>query len=136
MKTLFNLNINTQYVHMNIEEFRTFCLEVKGAEESFPFDDYTLVFKIMNKMFTYVSLEPKDREFFANMKCEPEKAITLRETYEGIRPAFHANKIYWNSVYLESDVPDKLIEELILHSVEEVVKKLPKKQQEIYRNMK
>ena len=119
---------------MNIEQLREYCLQVKGAIECFPFDETTLVFKVMNKMFAYVGLEPKDGEFFVNLKCDPEKAIELRERYEGVRPGYHASKLMWNSVYLHSDVSDKLLKELIDHSVEEVIKKLPKKQQEIYKN--
>ncbi|GAB6012789.1 MmcQ/YjbR family DNA-binding protein [Viscerimonas tarda] len=119
---------------MNIESLREFCLSIKDAEECLPFDDTTLVYKVMGKMFAYFSLTPKEGEFFVNMKCDPEKTLLLRERYRGITQAYHAGKtLLWNSVYLRSDVPDKLIEELILHSVDEVIKKLPKKQRELYR---
>ena len=121
---------------MNIEEFREHCLNIKGASESFPFDDTTLVFKVMDKMFAYIGLEPKDGEFFVNMKCDPEKSADLRARYEGVRPGFHTNKLLWNSVYIDSDVPDNLIVELINHSVEEVIAKLPKYKQEEYKNSK
>jgi predicted DNA-binding protein (MmcQ/YjbR family) len=117
---------------MNIEELRTYCLSIKGAEECMPFDENTLVYKIMNKMFAYFSLVPKEGDFFVNMKCEPGKSAQLREYYEGITFGYHSNKKHWISVYIQSDVPDRLIEELIEHSVEEVIKKLPKKQQEAY----
>lgn len=120
---------------MNIEELREYCLSVKGASESFPFDDTTLVFKIMNKMFAYAGLEPKDGDFFVNLKCDPEKSVILRQQYEGVRPGYHTSKTMWNSVYLHSDVPDKLIKELIDHSVEEVIKKLSKKLQSEYHNL-
>lgn len=120
---------------MNIEEFREHCMNVKGASESFPFDDTTLVFKVMDKMFAYCGLEPKDGEFFANMKCDPERAAELRARYEGVQPGYHAAKKMWNSVYLQSDVPDELIVELLHHSVDEVIAKLSKKKQEEYRNL-
>lgn len=119
---------------MNIEEFREHCLTVKGSTESFPFDDTTLVFKVMDKMFAYIGLEPKDGCFFANMKCHPDKSAELRAEYEGIRPGFHTNKLMWNSVYIDSDVSDSLIIELIHHSVDEVIAKLPKYKQVEYRN--
>lgn len=119
---------------MNIEQLREYCLQVKGVAECFPFDETTLVFKVMDKMFAYIGLEPKDGDFFVNLKCDPERAVELREQYEGVRPGYHASKLMWNSVYLHSDVSDKLLKELIDHSVEEVIKKLPKKQQEIYKN--
>jgi len=120
---------------MNIEELREYCISVKGASESFPFDETTLVFKVMGKMFAYVDLQPKDGQFKVNMKCDPEKSFELREKYQGVRQGIHTRSLMWNSVYLASDVSDKLIKELIKHSVEEVVKKLSKKKQEEYRKM-
>lgn len=117
---------------MNIEELREFCLSIKGASESFPFDEYTLVFKVMNKMFLYFSLSPKNNEFFANMKCDPEKSEELREKYDGIDFGYHSDKKYWISVYLNKDVPDPLIKDLINHSVSEVIKKLSIKKQNEY----
>ena len=118
---------------MNIEELREYCISVKGASESFPFDETTLVFKVMGKMFAYTGLEPKDGEFKVDVKCDPEKSSELREKYEGIKHGTHTHGLLWNSVYLASDVPDNLIKELIELSVEEVIKKLPKKKQEEYR---
>ncbi|MDR2122081.1 MAG: MmcQ/YjbR family DNA-binding protein [Flavobacteriaceae bacterium] len=117
---------------MNIEELRNYCISIKGSSESTPFvDDTILVFKVMGKMFAYIALEPKDRMFNVCLKCHPDKTIELREKYKGItETAFKS--LLWNSVYLESDVPDKLIKELIGHSVDEVIKKLPKGKREEY----
>jgi predicted DNA-binding protein (MmcQ/YjbR family) len=120
---------------MNIEELREYCISVKGASESFPFDESTLVFKIMDKMFAYVGLDPKDGQFKVNLKCDLEKSLELRERYEGVKQGVHTSSLLWNAVYLESDVPDNLIKELIEHSVEEVIKKLPKKKQEEYKKL-
>lgn len=121
---------------MNIEELRDFCLSVKGADESFPFmDDRILVFKVMTKMFVYVNIEPKDGVFRVSMKCHPDKSVELRERYEGVVNGQHTKALGWNSIYLESDIPDDLIKELILHSVAEVIKKLPKKKQAEYAAM-
>lgn len=119
---------------MNIEEAREACLSIKGASESCPFGEDVLVFKVMDKMFAYMGLDSKDGEFWLNLKCEPERAIELREQYNGIIPGYHSNKKYWNSIVLESDVPDELIKELIQHSVDEVIKKLPKIKQNEYDN--
>lgn len=121
---------------MNIEELRDYCLSLKGAEECFPFDETTLVFKVMGKMFAYISLEPSDRGFFITMKCDPEEAIVLRGRYNCVFPGYHSNKRYWNSIYLDGDMPDNELKEWISHSVDEVVKKLPKKYQEIYHQIK
>lgn len=120
---------------MNIEEARKFCLSVKGASESFPFDEHILVFKVMEKMFAYVSLNPKDRQFRISMKCNPERSIELREHYNGIIHGDHTASNLWNAVYIESDVPDELIKELIQHSADEVIKKLSQKKQEEYYNV-
>lgn len=120
---------------MNIEEAREFCLSVKGASESFPFDEYVLVFKVMEKMFAYVPLNPKDGRFRISMKCDPERSTELRERYNGIIKGDHTTSNMWNAVYIESDVPDYLIKELIQHSVDEVIKKMPQKKQEEYYNI-
>jgi predicted DNA-binding protein (MmcQ/YjbR family) len=112
---------------MNIEEYRNYCIAKPGVTESFPFDETTLVFKVMNKMFALTGIE-----LFAsvNLKCDPEKAIELREEYEGIKPGFHMSKKHWNTVTIESDVDTELLFSLIDHSYELVVSKLTKKQKE------
>jgi len=121
---------------MNIEELRSHCLAVKNVEECTPFGDDVMVYKIMNKMFAFFPLTPKDNEHFVVLKCDPEKTIELREKYNGITKGYYAgNNLMWNSVYIQKDVPNELIAELIVHSVEEVVKKLPKKKQEEYREL-
>lgn len=117
---------------MNIEEYREYCLTIKGATEGFPFDKHTLVYKVMEKMFTFATLNPKEGRFWASMKCDPLKSAELMERYNGIVFGAFSDKKYWINVYLESDVPDSLIKELISHSVEEVVKKLPNKKQQEY----
>ncbi len=119
---------------MNIEELREYCISIKGSSESLPFiDSSILVFKVMDKMFAYIALNPKDGIFKVNLKCNPEKSVELREQYRGITST-DFKTLLWNTVYLESDVPDKLIEELISHSADEVIRKLSKKKQEEYRN--
>lgn len=117
---------------MNIEDFRDYCLSVKGATESFPFGEDVLVFKVMNKMFAYGSLAPKNGEFRFSMKCDPERSVELRERYSGVIRGEHTASNLWNAVYLASDVPDSLIKELVQHSVDEVIKKLPKIKQAEY----
>jgi predicted DNA-binding protein (MmcQ/YjbR family) len=118
---------------MNIEELRNHCLAIRNAEECTPFGEDTMVYKIMGKMFAFFPLNPKDNEHFVVMKCDPEKTLELREKYEGITKGYYAgNNLMWNSVYIQKDVSDKLIIELIEHSVEEVVKKLPKNKQKAY----
>jgi predicted DNA-binding protein (MmcQ/YjbR family) len=111
---------------MNIEELRSYCLSLKGTSEGFPFDQKTLVFKVMGKMFALLDV---DSFSSINLKCDPERAVLLRELHEGITPGFHMNKSFWNTVKINNDVSDKLIYELIEHSYQQVVLKLTKKLQ-------
>ncbi|MDR0811574.1 MAG: MmcQ/YjbR family DNA-binding protein [Paludibacter sp.] len=120
---------------MNIEELRDVCLSVRGVEECLPFDDDTPVYKVMGKIFAYYALTPRGGRFFVNLKCNPDRSTELRERYEGVTKAYHSgDTLKWNSVYIESDVPDTLIRELIHHSVNEVMNALPKKKREEYKN--
>ncbi len=116
---------------MDIEQLRDFCMAKKGVTEHFPFDEVTLVFKVMNKMFALSSLDKWERgEESINLKCDPEKAEELRAEYEGINPGWHMNKRLWNTVTINtSDVSDNLVRELINHSYVMVVKGLTKKAQ-------
>ena len=119
---------------MNIEEFRSYCLAKKGVTESFPFDEQTLVFKVMGKMFALSGLERIPAE--VNLKCDPERSAQLREEYDGsIRGAFHMNKLLWNSVVIEGNVPTNLILELVDHSYDLVVAKLTNKLKEELANL-
>ncbi len=119
---------------MNVEEFRKYCLSVKGSAESLSLQNHkVLVCKIMGKVFVYIPLEPQDG-IFAYLKCNPEKSVELREKYNGVTPD-DFKTLLWNWVTLESDVPDGLIKELTQHSADEVISKLPKKKQEEYRNL-
>lgn len=117
---------------MDIESIREYCIRKKTVTECFPFDEYNLVFKVVDRMFALINLENPDRIF---LKCEPEYAIELRDRYNGIEGAFHFNKKHWNQVYLESDVSDSLIKELIDHSYNEVIKKFTRRQKEQYNEL-
>lgn len=114
---------------MHIEQLRDFCMAKKGVTEHFPFDEVTLVFKVMDKMFALTGLDRWERgEESINLKCDPEKASLLRAEYEGIQPGFHMNKKHWNTITInKSDVSEDLLRELINHSYDSVVKGLPKK---------
>ena len=108
---------------MNIEEFREICLSFPHTTEEFPFDETTLVFKVFNKMFACTDILPFE---WIALKCQPEKAIMLREEYSEIVPGYLFNKKHWNTVYIHGSLSDKLIEELREHSYREVILKLPK----------
>lgn len=110
---------------MDIETYRDYCLAKPGTTEGFPFDNKTLVFKVMNKMFALTDVD----EFVSiNLKCDPERAIALREEYDGsIVPGYHMSKKHWNTVLTDGSVPDKFLLELIDHSYQLIVDSLPKK---------
>ncbi|MBL7923674.1 MAG: MmcQ/YjbR family DNA-binding protein [Bacteroidia bacterium] len=109
---------------MYIDELREHCLSKPFTEECFPFDEDTLVFKVMGKMFALISISSPDS---VNLKCDPEYAAELRERYTSVRPGFHMNKKYWNTVDLHGEVDGKTLRALIDHSYEEVMKGLPAK---------
>lgn len=112
---------------MNIEEYRDYCINKPGVTEGFPFDNKTLVFKVMGKMFALTNVD----EFVSvNLKCDPEVAIDLRDRYDGVTAGYHMSKKHWNTIQVLSDVPDDKIYHLINHSYELVVSKLTKKLKE------
>lgn len=113
---------------MNIEDFREYCLAKKGVTECFPFDENTLVFKVMGKMFALTDLVDS---FSVNLKCDPEKALELREQYSCVTPGYHMNKKMWNTVIMDDSISDTLLKQWIDHSYDEVVKKLTKADQKI-----
>lgn len=109
---------------MNIEEFRDYCMAKPGVTEEFPFDETTLVFKVMGKMFVLTNLEG---DWTVNLKCDPIRAIELREMYPAIQPGYHMHKALWNTVVMDGSLTRQLFLELVDHSYELVVNKLPLK---------
>lgn len=110
---------------MNHEELREYCLSMKGVEEGFPFDSNTLVFKVMGKIFLLTGLDEQPVRF--NAKCDPAKAIELRETYDCVRPGYHMNKAHWNTVICDGRVSKKLLQGWITDSYNLIVGSLPRK---------
>ena len=111
---------------MDIESFRAYCLAKKGVTEEQPFGPDNLVYKVMGKMFAICGIENFD---FVNLKCDPERAIELREQYDAIKPGYHMSKVHWNSVYMDAGLHPGLVTELIDHSYELIVASLTKKLQ-------
>jgi len=110
---------------MNIEELREYCMDKKHVTESFPFDNETLVFKVMNKMFALTGIN--NNPLSVNLKCDPEKAVALREEYSCVLPGYHMSKQHWNTVVIDGSVPDKLVKEWIDESYNLIVASLPKR---------
>jgi predicted DNA-binding protein (MmcQ/YjbR family) len=112
---------------MDLVEFREYCLSKPHAIEDTPFGDGVLVFKVGGKMFALTPLEEVPRT--VNLKCDPDLALELRDRYEQVRPGYHMNKKHWNTVELESGIPDLELRKMIDHSYDLVVKRVPKRYQ-------
>jgi predicted DNA-binding protein (MmcQ/YjbR family) len=109
---------------MDAAQFRECCLAKRGATEGTPFGEDVLVFKVGGKMFALVALD--EIPATANLKCDPDLALELRDRYEQVRPGYHMNKKHWNTVEIEGGISDTELRKMIDHSYELVVKSLPK----------
>lgn len=110
---------------MNVESLREYCLSLPLATEDFPFDETTIVFRVVGKIFAMLDLERPD---VVSLKCNPDYALQLREEHPEISGAWHMNKKYWNQVNLSGHLEDELVQGLVRHSYAEVVKKLTRKE--------
>jgi predicted DNA-binding protein (MmcQ/YjbR family) len=111
---------------MDVETFREYCLVKPQVTEGTPFGETVLVFKVGGKMFALVALDEIPAR--ANLKCDPDLALELRDRYEQVRPGYHMNKKHWNTVEIEGGIPVAELRKMIDHSYELVVKSLPKAQ--------
>jgi predicted DNA-binding protein (MmcQ/YjbR family) len=116
---------------MDLPDVIAHCLSLPGAEETTPFGPEALVYKVSGKMFAVTV--PEDFPARINLKCDPERAIELRDEHKAIKPGWHMNKKHWNTVILDGSLPPKLIRELVEHSYQLVVDALPKKAREALR---
>jgi len=113
---------------MNIETLREYCLSKKAVTEDFPFGESTLVLRVKGKIFLLLALDTVPLQF--NAKCDPEKAIELREAYDAIIPGYHMNKKHWNTIIIDDSLSTKLLKEIIDDSYDLVVQSLSKKERE------
>ena len=109
---------------VDLVAFREYCLSKSGASESAPFGEETIVFKVGGKIFALGSLD--DVPARANLKCDPDLALELRDRYEQVRPGYHMNKKHWNTVEIEGGIPEVELRKMIDHSYELVLEGLPK----------
>jgi len=105
---------------MNIEILREYCIAKKNVTESFPFGDDTLVFKTEGRIFALVNLEG---DLSINLKCDPARAIELRERYSSVMPGYHMNKKHWNTINIDGSVPDKEVFSWVDNSYDLVLNK-------------
>lgn len=110
-----------------LELIRNYCLSKSGVEEYYPFDEYTLCMKA-GKIFALIATDTDPLRM--NLKCDPERAIELRESYSSILPGYHMNKKHWNTIVIDGSLSEKLILELIDHSYDLIIKSLTKKERE------
>jgi predicted DNA-binding protein (MmcQ/YjbR family) len=108
---------------MDLEEFREYCLAKRGATEGTPFGPDNIVFKVGGKMFALASLDEIPPR--VNLKCDPDRALDLRDRYEEVQPGYHMNKKHWNTVILAGGIPDRELREMIDHSYELVAPRKP-----------
>ena len=113
---------------MNIETLREYCLSKKAVTEDFPFGEDTLVFRVLTKIFLLVSLSSNPLQF--NAKCDPDKAIELRDQYDAVQPGYHMNKKHWNTIIMNGSLSNAQLKEMIDDSYNLIVQSLPKKERE------
>src|SRR5205823_11430611 len=113
---------------MDLEEFREYCLAKGGVTEGTPFGETVLVFKAAGKIFALAALD--EIPATVNLKCDPDVALALRDQYDQVQPGYHMNKKHWNTVEIDSGIPDAELRKMIDHSYELVVQGLPKKTRE------
>jgi predicted DNA-binding protein (MmcQ/YjbR family) len=109
---------------MDLAQFREYCLSKPRATEGTPFGPDVLVFRVGGKMFALAALDEVPAR--ANLKCDPDLALELRDRYEQVTPGYHMNKKHWNTVEIDTGIPDADLRRMIDHSYELVVKSLPK----------
>jgi predicted DNA-binding protein (MmcQ/YjbR family) len=109
---------------MDAVEFREYCLAKPKVTEGTPFGETVLVFKVAGKMFALMSLDEVPAT--SNLKCNPDLALELRDRYEQVRPGYHMNKKHWNTVEIESGIPEAELRKMIDHSYDLVVQSLPR----------
>ena len=110
---------------MTAEELKATCLEMPGAEETFPFTEGVSVFKVAGKIFAIAPLE--DEPLKVSVKCDPELGEQLRGAHESIVPGYHLNKRHWITITLGEDAPDELVSQLIEDSYDLVKPKRSRK---------
>jgi len=111
---------------MDLEQFREYCLSRVAATESMPFGEGVLVFKVAGKIFALAALD--EIPATVNLKCDPDLALELRDRYEQVQPGYHMNKRHWNTVEIDSGIPEAELRKMIEHSYDLVVRALPKAQ--------
>ena len=96
---------------INLKKIKEYCFKKPGTFEDFPFDQSTLTFKIVNKMYALANIDSQPLRI--NLKCDPHLSLDLRQKYEQVIPGYHMNKKHWNTIIIDGVIPDKEIFNLI-----------------------
>ena len=113
---------------MRVDVFREYCLKKAGVTEDSPFGPEHAVFKVGGKMFALLAFEEIPPT--ANLKCDPDVALELRDRYEEVQPGYHMNKKHWNTVQIDGAIPSQELTKMIDHSYQLVVKSLPRSERQ------
>ena len=103
----------------DIEQIRNFAINLPETTEETPFGPEVAVYKVAGKMFG--TLSPDDVPVPMNLKCDPDRAIELRDQHEAVRPGYHMNKKHWNTIELDGSLSDDFVRELIRQSYDLVI---------------
>lgn len=125
-----HMNPDKQDFTMDLTDIRSFCAELPGSLEDFPFDETTLVFKVGKKMY---ALAPTTGSLRLNLKCDPDEAQRLRETYPFVLPGYHMHKRHWNTILVEDCTDDALVYGWIQTSYDLVFASLTRKERDALR---
>ncbi len=113
---------------MDVESLRAFCLSLPQVTECFPFDEWTITFKVEGKMFLFCGLNEAEKRIV--LKCDPDLAVELRDRYPDIEPGYHMNKRLWITIWLCPSMSDHVTRDCIVHAYTEVIKKMPRTKRE------
>lgn len=101
---------------MNVEQAQNYLLNKPEAVEGNPFGSDVKVYKVRNKMFATLSIGKDSEDYWLNLKCDPDEAVTLRENHASILPGYHMNKRHWNTIILDGSVVHDEIQRMIDNS--------------------
>ena len=108
----------------DFQQCRDYCLMQLQSSEDFPFGPDVYVYKVVGKVFAI--LGQRQGVASVNLKCDPAEALMLRDIFPAVKPGYHMNKQHWNTLLLDSSVPENEIKRQIDNSYQLVVKSLPK----------
>lgn len=106
----------------------SYCLSLKGVTETYPFEEGLPVMKVGSKLFAIIA--PKELPIKISLKCDPDRAVALREQYPAVTAGYHLNKRHWNTVTLDGSVPEEVLKNMIEHSYQLVFKGLKKSERD------